>query len=93
MAAGHEFWCGIEMDGNNWRAAQAQGGGEGGGAAAGAMDSGDWRTQLLPDSRQRIVNKIVFLFYGNSLYQICRNGRFTTYICLEEISLVFCSWA
>uniref|UniRef100_A0A0V0HI56 Putative ovule protein n=1 Tax=Solanum chacoense TaxID=4108 RepID=A0A0V0HI56_SOLCH len=47
------------MDGNNWRAAQAQGGGEGGGAAAGAMDSGDWRTQLLPDSRQRIVNKIM----------------------------------
>ncbi|KAG5608817.1 hypothetical protein H5410_020098 [Solanum commersonii] len=47
------------MDGNNWRAAQAQGGGEGGGAAAGAMESGDWRTQLLPDSRQRIVNKIM----------------------------------
>ncbi|KAG5608730.1 hypothetical protein H5410_020011 [Solanum commersonii] len=51
------------MDGNNWRAAQAQGGGEGGGAAAGAaagaVDSGDWRTQLLPDSRQRIVNKIM----------------------------------
>ncbi|KAL3338815.1 hypothetical protein AABB24_027774 [Solanum stoloniferum] len=51
------------MDANNWRAAQAQvqaqGGGEGGGAAAGAMDSGDWRTQLLPDSRQRIVNKIM----------------------------------
>nr|QCI62723.1 non-recognition-of-BTH [Solanum tuberosum] len=47
------------MNGNNWRAAQAQGGGEGGGAAAGAMESGDWRTQLLPDSRQRIVNKIM----------------------------------
>lgn len=49
------------MDGNNWRAAQAQapGGGEGGGAAAGAMESGDWRTQLMPDSRQRIVNKIM----------------------------------
>lgn len=48
------------MDGNNWRAAQAQapGGGEGGGAAAGAMESGDWRTQLMPDSRQRIVNKM-----------------------------------
>lgn len=53
------------MDGNNWRAAQAQaqaqGGVEGAAAAgppAGAMDSGDWRTQLLPDSRQRIVNKM-----------------------------------
>lgn len=50
------------MDGNNWRAAaQAQpqgGGGEGAGAATGAIDSGDWRTQLLPDSRQRIVNKM-----------------------------------
>ncbi|MCD7450032.1 hypothetical protein HAX54_003088 [Datura stramonium] len=49
------------MDGNNWRAAQAQGG-EGSataGAAAGAMDSVDWRAQLLPDSRQRIVNKIM----------------------------------
>ncbi|CAN4090225.1 unnamed protein product [Withania somnifera] len=42
------------MDGNNWRA--AQGGGEG---AAGGMDSGDWRTQLMSDSRQRIVNKIM----------------------------------
>ncbi|KAK4373504.1 hypothetical protein RND71_008888 [Anisodus tanguticus] len=52
------------MDGNNWRAAQAQGGEAAGapaGAAAGAMESGDgnWRTQLLPDSRQRIVNKIM----------------------------------
>ncbi|XP_075089597.1 uncharacterized protein LOC107776212 isoform X1 [Nicotiana tabacum] len=28
------------------------------GAAAGDMDAVDWRTQLLPDSRQRIVNKI-----------------------------------
>ncbi|KAF3673834.1 Mediator of RNA polymerase II transcription subunit 15a [Capsicum annuum] len=51
------------MDGNNWRAAQGGGdSGAAGGAAgtvAGAMDSGDWRTQLLPDSRQRIVNKIM----------------------------------
>ncbi|KAH0765251.1 hypothetical protein KY285_001122 [Solanum tuberosum] len=49
------------MDGNNWKAqaqAQAQGGGEGGGAAAGALSSDDWRTQLFPDSRQKIVNKI-----------------------------------
>ncbi|XP_057976255.1 mediator of RNA polymerase II transcription subunit 15a-like isoform X2 [Malania oleifera] len=56
------------MDGNNWRpAAQTQAS-----AAAPAqaqahaqaeppttMDAGDWRTQLRPDSRQRIVNKIM----------------------------------
>ncbi|XP_075084129.1 mediator of RNA polymerase II transcription subunit 15a isoform X3 [Nicotiana tabacum] len=41
------------MDGNNWRAAQ------GTAPAAGAMDTADWRTQLQPDSRQRIVNKIM----------------------------------
>ncbi|MCD7450034.1 hypothetical protein HAX54_003090 [Datura stramonium] len=49
------------MDGNNWRAAQAQGG-EGAapaGAAAGTMYSGDWRNLFLPGSRQRIVNKIM----------------------------------
>ncbi|KAH0725390.1 hypothetical protein KY284_001255 [Solanum tuberosum] len=49
------------MDGNNWKAhaqAQAQGGGEGGRAAAGALSSDDWRTQLFPNSRQKIVNKI-----------------------------------
>ncbi|XP_034702998.1 mediator of RNA polymerase II transcription subunit 15a-like isoform X2 [Vitis riparia] len=37
------------MDTNNWRPAQAEP----------AMDLGDWRTQLPPDSRQRIVNKIM----------------------------------
>ncbi|XP_059309149.1 mediator of RNA polymerase II transcription subunit 15a-like isoform X2 [Lycium ferocissimum] len=42
------------MDGKNWRAPQAQAG-----EAVGAMDSGEWRTQLLPGSRQRIVNKIM----------------------------------
>ncbi|OIT35983.1 PREDICTED: mediator of RNA polymerase II transcription subunit 15a-like [Nicotiana attenuata] len=41
------------MDGNNRRAAQ------GNAPAAGAMDTADWRTQLQPDSRQRIVNKIM----------------------------------
>ncbi|RVW36858.1 Mediator of RNA polymerase II transcription subunit 15a [Vitis vinifera] len=38
----------ILMDTNNWRPAQAEP----------AMDGGDWRTQLPPDSRQRIVNKM-----------------------------------
>ncbi|KAL3339202.1 hypothetical protein AABB24_028039 [Solanum stoloniferum] len=58
-----EFWSGIDMNWNNWRAiqaqAQAQGGGEGSETAAGAMDSGDWRTQLLPDLRQRIGDMIM----------------------------------
>ncbi|GMP41031.1 hypothetical protein CsSME_00011272 [Camellia sinensis var. sinensis] len=39
------------METNNWR--PAPGGGEP------TMDPGDWRTQLQPDSRQRIVNKIM----------------------------------
>ena len=38
------------MDDNNWRPIQ---GGEP------AMDAVDWRTQLQPDSRQRIVNRIM----------------------------------
>ncbi|KAH0694971.1 hypothetical protein KY285_022068 [Solanum tuberosum] len=42
------------MNGNNWMAAHAQGAGEGAGAAA-----GDWRTGLVPYTRQRIVNKIL----------------------------------
>uniref|UniRef100_A0A1U7XP39 Mediator of RNA polymerase II transcription subunit 15a-like n=1 Tax=Nicotiana sylvestris TaxID=4096 RepID=A0A1U7XP39_NICSY len=41
------------MDGNNRKAAQ------GNAPAAGAMHTADWRTQLQPDSRQRIVNKIM----------------------------------
>ncbi|XP_049390581.1 mediator of RNA polymerase II transcription subunit 15a-like [Solanum stenotomum] len=44
----------IEMNGNNWMAAHARGAGEGAGAAA-----GDWRTGLVPYTRQRIVNKIL----------------------------------
>ncbi|KAI5593564.1 hypothetical protein BDE02_03G022200 [Populus trichocarpa] len=39
------------MDANNWRLTAP--GGEP------VMDTGDWRTQLQPDSRQRIVNKIM----------------------------------
>ncbi|XAR54494.1 hypothetical protein NMG60_11029639 [Bertholletia excelsa] len=39
------------MDNNNWR--PAQGGGEP------TVDTGDWKTQLQPESRQRIVNKIM----------------------------------
>jgi len=38
------------MDANNWRPTAP--GGEP------VMDTGDWRTQLQPDSRQRIVNKM-----------------------------------
>ena len=38
------------MDTNNWRPTAP--GGEP------VMDMGDWRTQLQPDSRQRIVNKM-----------------------------------
>ncbi|XP_060182673.1 mediator of RNA polymerase II transcription subunit 15a isoform X2 [Lycium barbarum] len=51
------------MDGNNWRGTQQGQAGDVAGAPTGAptgtMDSGEWRTQLLPDSRQRIVNKIM----------------------------------
>ncbi|XP_021762332.1 mediator of RNA polymerase II transcription subunit 15a-like isoform X2 [Chenopodium quinoa] len=39
------------MDSNNWRPAQNE--------APPPMDGGDWRSQLLPESRQRIVNKIM----------------------------------
>ncbi|EPS63045.1 hypothetical protein M569_11742, partial [Genlisea aurea] len=52
------------MDGNAWRAAQAQVQipGQVIGTESLAMpniEGGDWRTQLQPDSRQRIVNKIL----------------------------------
>ncbi|GAB2298371.1 Mediator of RNA polymerase II transcription subunit 15a [Dionaea muscipula] len=36
---------------SNWRSPQAE--------PAVAVDTGDWRSQLHPDSRQRIVNKIM----------------------------------
>ncbi|XP_065865649.1 mediator of RNA polymerase II transcription subunit 15a-like isoform X2 [Euphorbia lathyris] len=41
------------MDTNNWRPTAAQG------AEPSVETGGDWRTQLAPDSRQRIVNKIM----------------------------------
>nr|GMC69650.1 mediator of RNA polymerase II transcription subunit 15A isoform X8 [Ipomoea batatas] len=54
------------MDGNNWRTAQAQGQAPAGDATApamvaanGAVETVDWRAQLQPESRQRIVNKIM----------------------------------
>ena len=47
------FWDSwILMDTNNWRPAQAEQ----------AMDLGDWRTQLSPDSRQGAVNRMWVLF-------------------------------
>ncbi|KAL2898026.1 Mediator of RNA polymerase II transcription subunit 15a [Bienertia sinuspersici] len=39
------------MDSNNWRPPQTE--------AQPPMDGGDWRSQLPPESRQRIVNKIM----------------------------------
>ncbi|XP_057976253.1 mediator of RNA polymerase II transcription subunit 15a-like isoform X6 [Malania oleifera] len=56
------------MDGNNWRpaaqtqasaAAPAQAQAQAQAEPPTSMDAGDWRTQLQPDSRQRIVNKIM----------------------------------
>ncbi|XP_062156090.1 mediator of RNA polymerase II transcription subunit 15a-like isoform X2 [Alnus glutinosa] len=54
------------MDTNSWRSnpSQAPVGGAAGAGGAGVggeptMDTGDWRNQLPPDSRQRIVNKIM----------------------------------
>nr|GMC71987.1 mediator of RNA polymerase II transcription subunit 15A-like isoform X3 [Ipomoea batatas] len=54
------------MDGNNWRTAQAQSQAPAGDAttpapvaANGAVETVDWRAQLQPESRQRIVNKIM----------------------------------
>ncbi|MFS7928575.1 putative coactivator CBP, KIX domain superfamily, mediator complex subunit 15, KIX [Helianthus anomalus] len=43
------------MDSNNWRPTQ----GASSGVVDPSMESGDWRTQLQADSRQRIVNKIM----------------------------------
>ncbi|KAI8570796.1 hypothetical protein RHMOL_Rhmol01G0064700 [Rhododendron molle] len=40
------------MDNNSWRPAH-------GGGGEPTMDAGDWRSQSQPDSRQRIVNKMV----------------------------------
>ncbi|KAK9713479.1 hypothetical protein RND81_06G030000 [Saponaria officinalis] len=40
------------MDSNNWRPNQGE-------AQPPPMDGGDWRSQLQPDSRQRIVNQIM----------------------------------
>ncbi|XP_075474379.1 mediator of RNA polymerase II transcription subunit 15a-like isoform X2 [Primulina tabacum] len=52
------------MDSNNWRAAQAQMQIPGQAMSSESvvppgMEAGDWRSQLQPDSRQRIVNKIM----------------------------------
>ncbi|CAH9099911.1 unnamed protein product [Cuscuta epithymum] len=60
------------MDANNWRAAQSLAQAQVGDAtsitagaaapppaASGAMETGDWRAQLQPESRHKIVNKIM----------------------------------
>ncbi|KAI8572509.1 hypothetical protein RHMOL_Rhmol01G0204700 [Rhododendron molle] len=47
------FFVVNPMDTNNWRPAPAGGGGEP------TMDAGDWRSQLQPNSRRRIVNEIM----------------------------------
>ena len=56
------------MDNNNWRPNPSQGpvvggggggvGAPGGGGGEAAMDFLDWRSQVQPDSRRRIVNKM-----------------------------------
>ncbi|VVA91471.1 unnamed protein product [Arabis nemorensis] len=46
-----EMERGYLMDNNNWRPSLPNG--------ESAMDTGDWRTQLPPDSRHKIVNKIM----------------------------------
>lgn len=60
------------MDNNNWRPNPSQGpvvgggggiggggvGALGGGGGEAAMDFDDWRSQVQPDFRQRIVNKM-----------------------------------
>ena len=52
------------MDTSNWR--PTQGGSAGGGDSS--MESGDWRTQLQADSRQRIVNKMYVFLCLNILF-------------------------
>ena len=50
------------MDNNNWRPTQA---------VEPGMETVDWRSQLQPDSRQRIVNKMYdFLHPALLLYLI-----------------------
>ncbi|KAL0384837.1 UNVERIFIED_CONTAM: Mediator of RNA polymerase II transcription subunita [Sesamum radiatum] len=69
------------MDNNSWRAAQGQVqipgqvmGGEP--VAAAGMEGGDWRTQLQPDSRQRIVNKIhCFALGQESDQELVKNAK------------------
>ncbi|CAH2037469.1 unnamed protein product [Thlaspi arvense] len=51
LLLGTENERGYLMDNNNWRPSLPNG--------EPAMDTGDWRTQLPPDSRQKIVNKIM----------------------------------
>ncbi|CAA7408061.1 unnamed protein product [Spirodela intermedia] len=45
----------MEGSGGNWRPAQS----DGSGITMDAAASGDWRSQLQPDARSRIVNKIM----------------------------------
>ncbi|KAF8009831.1 hypothetical protein BT93_J0732 [Corymbia citriodora subsp. variegata] len=50
------------VDNNNWRPTPpggVGGGGGGGGGTEAGLHGGDWRSQLLPESRERIINKIM----------------------------------
>ncbi|KAF8006481.1 hypothetical protein BT93_K0700 [Corymbia citriodora subsp. variegata] len=46
------------VDNNNWRPTPPGGVGGGGGGTEAGLDGADWRSQLLPESRERIVNKM-----------------------------------
>ncbi|KAF8009826.1 hypothetical protein BT93_J0729 [Corymbia citriodora subsp. variegata] len=47
------------VDNNNWRPTPPGGVGGGGGGTEAGLHGGDWRSQLLPESRERIVNRIM----------------------------------
>ncbi|KAJ9537271.1 hypothetical protein OSB04_030004 [Centaurea solstitialis] len=60
-----------EMDTSNWR--PTQGGSAGGGDSS--LESGDWRSQLQADLRQRIVNKMYELVREQMKYLLCSETR------------------
>ena len=54
------------MDNNNWRLSIPNG-------ESAAMNSGEWRKQLPPDSRQKIVNKMYVYLIFNIINWCCCN--------------------